>query len=248
MIINYFYAGEELSHDFCVLEIDGGYIYYLQEPLDGEAVATNYYGYFVNEEIFKNVTVATSGTITIDEDKSIKVIEVDLFLKLNGDEAEFEFSFRTFFNGGVNDTYLGGYVIKTEDSYVAFGMDGEGKYVNTTPALAQLFKNNDVVRLVNSLADVYLYGHNSFKYVDDKFVLREIEKESLKQTFLQSEISNEGDEITSADYEIEIVGERIYVASANISAGDLSLFVEKKFTDYNKTRVDVPEEIYEYFE
>jgi hypothetical protein len=103
--------------------------------------------------------------------------------------------------------------------------------------------------MVNEMSLIYVKGHNWFKVDEERYVLRQIEEETLSKIFESTYFTTECGEVQAISYSLTVANQRIASTAMNIHAvnGDKSqelyITIESAFSMYDETEVVVPNEI-----
>ena len=247
----HFTVGEEkFSNGLCIVQTEDGFYYYALMPNDGEMVTNSYYGYFVADGVFDNVTVKTESRIVIEEDGHSKTLESDVKLLIDGLNIKFEVVTKTYFNGGISETRYKGYVLKEGEEIKVLGYNGED-VVDMSKILSDIFspEHPSGLYFINAFSNNYIVGHDLFRLEDKKFTLRADKQRVLAQNFLEDCNFIQDGDVESINYEVEFSRGRITAVTDSVKLvsqtvnSELSLVTTKTFTAYGTTVVEVPEDI-----
>ena len=249
--VNFLYGSEVFSNSIYIIQTAEGYHYYTLEPKDEEAVCYDFYEHLVNESALNNVTVITKAMIVSEQSGYSRQTEVEIKYCYSGIYIKYDAVLRRFFNGGISETVFSGYIIYSEGEYVIYGINDKGQYVDITQENTMLFVNsnkNDAY-MVNVMSQMYKKGHNMFKVDESRYVLRQVEEQTLAKVFENVYFTEEGGEVKSIAYSLTAANQKIESASMNIHAinedesQELYISIESSFSMYGETDVSVPEEV-----
>ncbi len=250
--VNFLYGSEVYSNSIYVLQTEQGYHYYSLEPKDEEAVCYDFYNHLVDEQALDNVTVVTKAMIVSEQEGYSRQTEVEIRYWYSKSAVQYEAVLRRFFNGGITETVFSGFIIYGEDGdYAIFGTNDKGQYVDITNEQSGLFvpSNKNDAYMVNEMSLIYVKGHNWFKVDEERYVLRQIEEETLSKIFESTYFTTERGEVQAISYSLTVANQRIASTAMNIHAvnGDKSqelyITIESAFSMYDETEVVVPNEI-----
>ena len=248
--IHFTVGDEKFSNGLCIVQTEEGFHYYALMPNDGEMVTKSYYGYFIADGVFDNVTIKTESRIVIEEDGHSKTLESEVKLLIDGLNIKFEVVTNTYFNGGISETRYKGYVLKEGEEIKVLGYNGED-VVDMSKILSDIFspEHSSGLYFVNAFSNSYIKGHDLFILEDKKFTLRADKQRVLAQVFLDDCNFIQDGNVESLNYDVEFsrgritsVTDSVKVISKTINS-ELSLVTTKTFTAYGTTVVEVPEDI-----
>lgn len=248
--VHFTVGDEKFSNGLCIVQTEEGFHYYALMPNDGEMVTKSYYGYFVADGVFDNVTIKTESRIVIEEDGHSKTLESEVKLLIDGLNIKFEVVTNTYFNGGISETRYKGYVLKEGEEIKVLGYNGED-VVDMSKILSDIFspEHSSGLYFVNAFSNSYIKGHDLFILEDKKFALRADKQRVLAQVFLDDCNFIQDGNVESLNYDVEFsrgritsVTDSVKVISETINS-ELSLVTTKTFTSYGTTVVEVPEDI-----
>ena len=248
--VHFTVGDEKFSNGLCIVQTEEGFHYYALMPNDGEMVTKSYYGYFVADGVFDNVTIKTESRIVIEEDGHSKTLESEVKLLIDGLNIKFEVVTNTYFNGGISETRYKGYVLKEGEEIKVLGYNGED-VVDMSKILSDIFspEHSSGLYFVNAFSNSYIKGHDLFILEDKKFTLRADKQRVLAQVFLDDCNFIQDGNVESLNYDVEFsrgritsVTDSVKVISKTINS-ELSLVTTKTFTAYGTTVVEVPEDI-----
>ncbi|MBR2336324.1 MAG: hypothetical protein IKA61_00035 [Clostridia bacterium] len=244
------YGSEVFLNTVYIIQTQDGYHYYTLEPKDEEAVCSDYYEHLVSPEILDNVTIRTSAIILIEEEGFSRQTEVSIEFCNDGEEIKFDVVIKSFFNGGVSEISLGGYILANGEEIRAYGLNEKSEYVDITREFLALFSPEQKnVFLVNQISNIYVAGHSLFKVDGDTFVVRNVEQVNLAKEFEGLYYGENGGTVNSFAYALSVTNHKIGSISSNIHSIDslglknLYVSIETTFSQYGETEVDIPEEV-----
>lgn len=248
--IHFTVGGERFTNGLCIVQTEEGFHYYALMPNDGEMVTKSYYGYFVADGVFDNVTVKTESRIVIEEEGHTKTIESEIKLLIDGLNIKFEVITKTYFNGGISETRYKGYVLKEGEEVKVLGYNGDN-VVDMSKDLSDIFspEHSSGLYFINAFSNNYIEGHDLFMLEDKKFTLRADKQRELAQNFLQYCNFIQDGTVESLNYDVGFSGGRINGVTDSVKVTSeatniqLSLVATKTFTAYGTTVVEVPEDI-----
>lgn len=255
--VSFSYGSEVFSSDIYLLQTDEGYHYYTLMPDEDEAVPVDYYDFLLNEEVFKSVTVKTNGIVIVEEEGYSRQSEISIEIVKEENEYRFQIIVKNFFNGGINETLLGGYILVDADgNYSAYGLQ-KGEYVEITRELNAMFSESAKqlqVYFINQLSCFYLNGHHLFKMGENSMVLREREKALMTKSLADlyygeglGTVDSFAYELTAVDHKMSEIFTTIHGVNAEANQ-ELFVTVDKTFTRYGESKVEIPQEVYTLWE
>lgn len=249
--VGFVYGSEVFSNSVYMIQTENGYYYYTVEPKEEEAVCKDYYEHLVSEEVLKNVTVKTSAMIICEEDGYSRQTDVMIEYCYNEKDIMFTVVVKRFFNGGISEATLSGYIMTNGEEFAVYGLNEKGEYVDITTEYLSLFyasKRNDPY-MVNVMSNLYKEGHYLFKADEDAFILRGVEVENLSRLFESQYYEENGGTVKVLDYSMVVSGQRIVSTSINIHSIDSEeiqtsyISIDSTFSKYGETEVEVPAEV-----
>lgn len=254
--VSFAYGNEVFVNDVYILQTEEGYHYYSVLPDDEEAVTYDYYEFLTNEEKFVNVTVKTKSMIIVEGNNFSRQSEINYEFYFTEDKVKFSVSIKNFFNGGVSETVLSGYILIDGEDYSVYGMNEKSEYVDISQEFNGLFAKGDNLQLflTNKLADLYKQGSHLFKVNEDTLVLKEKEKSLLSEWYIQEYYGEEKAQVDSLSCGVELENRQISKISTNVhSFSEVSgqhtyVTIETVLSKFGKTEVELPEELLILFE